>query len=75
MKEQQDPSGMGRWTSIIINGRNKMKVTIISAYCVCITTIKNAGSNTSFCQQWDVLKERGVNEIDIRSKMIDNLIV
>ena len=59
IREQQDPTGMGRWTSITINGQNKTKVTIISAYRVCLTTIKAAGPNTAFCQQWDMLEEKG----------------
>ena len=75
MKEQQDPSGMGRWTSITINGRNKTKVTIISAYHVCLTTMKNVEPNTVFYQQWDMLEEKGEKKIEIRSKMINDLII
>ena len=66
---------MGRWTSITINGRNKTKVTIISTYRVCITTMKNSGSNTTFCQQWDMLEEKGEKDIEIRSKMINDIII
>ena len=57
MIEQQDPTDMGRYISIAINGRNKIKVIIISAYRVCIITIKNVGLNTTFYQQWDMLEE------------------
>ena len=59
IREQQDPTGMGRWISITINGHNKIKVTIIYAYRVCLTTIKTAEPNTAFCQQWDMLEEKG----------------
>ena len=72
MKEQQGPFRMERWTSITINGQNK--VTIISAYRVCITTIRNTGPNTIFYQQWDMLENRG-KQIEIRSKIIEDLIV
>ena len=75
IKEKQDPTGMVRWKSITINGRNKTKVTIISAYRVCLITIKNVGPNTVFCQQWDMLEEKGKKEIEIRAKMIDDLII
>ena len=51
------------------------KVTIISAYRVCLTTIKGAGPNTAFYQQWDMLEEKGEKIIAIREKMIDNLII
>ena len=65
---------MRRCKSITINGQNKIKVTIILAYRVCLTTIRNAGPNTAFCQQWDILEVNGENKIEIRSKMIDDLI-
>ena len=58
-----------------MNRRNKTRVIIILAYRVCITTIRNAGSNTYFYQQLDRLEERREKQIDIRSKMIDDLIV
>ena len=51
------------------------KVTIISAYHVCITTIRDARPNTAFCQQWDMLEEREETKIDIISRMIDKLTV
>ena len=63
---------MERWTSITIN--RQKKVTIISAYRVCITTIRNTGPNTIFYQQWDILENRG-KQIEIRSKIIEDLIV
>ena len=62
-------------TSITTNGRHKTKVTIISAYRVCLNTITTAGLNTAFCQQWDMLEEKGEQEIAIRAKMIDDLIL
>ena len=75
IREQQDPTGIRRWTSIAINGRNKTKVTIISAYRVCLTTIKAAGPNTAFCQQWVMLEDKGEKIIAMREKMINDLII
>ena len=37
--------------------------------------MKNAGPNTAFCQQWDMLEEKGENNIEIRSRMINDLII
>ena len=49
-KQQQDPSGMDRWTSITINGRCKDQVIINSAYRVYLTSVHNVRSNTAFYQ-------------------------
>ena len=40
-----------------------------------MNTITTAGPNTAFCQQWDILEEKGEQEIAIRAKMIDDLIL
>ena len=76
IKEQQDSYGMGRWTSITINGRNKTKVTIISTYRNCIRTMKKIRTkHYVLSQQWDMLEEKGERDIDIRSKMINDIII
>ena len=46
----------------------QQKVTIISAYRVCLTTIKAAGPNTAFCQQWDMLEEKGEKKLQLEKK-------
>ena len=35
----------------------------------------SCGPNTTFCQQWDILEEKGEKEIAIRAKIIEDLII
>ena len=68
-----DPQGMGRWSYITINGRNKKKLTIISAYRAGKTRIQKSGPSTAFTQQWDFMEERGDTTIDVRKQMTKDL--
>ena len=68
-----DPQGMGRWSYITINGRNKKKLTIISAYRAGKTRIQESGPSTAFTQQWDFMEERGDTTIDVRKQMTKDL--
>jgi exonuclease III len=54
-----DPYGLGRWSSLTIDGRNKRKITAITAYCPPKQTINNAGLFTSFFQQFHQLRSSG----------------
>jgi hypothetical protein len=48
-----DASGLGRWSYLIINS-NKKKLAVITAYKPC----KAQGPNTSWTQQWLLLREK-----------------
>ena len=54
-----DPSGLGRWTTVMLAGKHHRKIAIISAYQVCQTSINNCGLTTSFSQQWHLLRAQG----------------
>ena len=68
-----DPQGMGRWSYITLNGRNKKKLTIISAYRAGKTRIQESGPSTAFTQQWDFMEERGDDPINVRKQMTKDL--
>jgi hypothetical protein len=51
-----DPSGLGRWSYMIMSS-NKKKIAIITAYKPCKTT----GPNTTWSQQWILLREKSEN--------------
>ena len=54
----QDPHKLGRWTYIIINGRNSSKLYIITLYRCCKGQKANtAGLSTSYMQQELLLKK------------------
>ena len=54
-------------------GKNKKRVTIISAYRTCIPN-NNQGVSTAHSQQWDILEGRQQEHENIRDKMIRDLI-
>ena len=51
---EKDPSGMGRWCSVRIRGRNGMRLTMFSAYRPCTN---RRGMKSVYSQQEDVLLE------------------
>ena len=54
-----DPSGMGRWTHIRLEGQNNTVINIVSAYRVCLPTRKEShNSNTAYLQQLRHLRQR-----------------
>ena len=55
--------GLGWWTYITINGRNKKKLTVISPYQPCSTTIQASDSTTAYTQQWYKMEKIGDTEI------------
>ena len=68
-----DPTGLGRWSYIAISGRDNNKLTIISAYRVCQTSITNAGPSTNIRQQLQRLEEQNLEDTNIRDLMINDL--
>ena len=69
----EDPSGMGRWTEVGIHGRQNRQVRIITVYRVPHTTIAQAGTNTSFYNQWHYLRRKGDPKPDPRSQLLTDL--
>ena len=51
---EEDPSGMGRWCSVRIRGKNGMMLTLFSAYRPCTN---KKGKKSVYSQQEDVLLE------------------
>ena len=59
LKCESDPSGLGRWTTAMLTGKQHRKIAIISAYQVCQTSITTCGLTTCFSQQWHLLRAQG----------------
>ena len=59
LKCESDPSGLGRWTTAMLTGKQHRKIAIISAYQVCQTSITTCGLITCFSQQWHLLRAQG----------------
>jgi len=47
-----DPFGLGRWSYIVLRGKDNHKILIITAYRVCRQTIQSVGVKTSTAQQY-----------------------
>eukprot|EP00957_Ditylum_brightwellii_P174001 13247735-Ditylum_brightwellii.AAC.1 len=50
----------GCWLYVTLKGKNKHKVTVITAYKVCKNTLATAGENTYWMQQWCALHKKGI---------------
>jgi hypothetical protein len=68
-----DPSGMGRWSQMSINGRDNRKVTVFTVYRVCTDTITTAGSQTAYSQQWHMADSRDISPNDPRALLLVDL--
>ena len=56
---EQDNSGLGRWTTTMMNGKHHKKIALITAYQVCQSSIHHCGITTSYSQQWHLLRSQG----------------
>ena len=72
--EGEDSFNMGRWSYSTIRGRNKRRVTIITAYQTCECDMATQGVTTFPSQQWTLLEQKGLEEGNIRKRMIKELI-
>ena len=70
---EPDSSGLGRWTTTLLNGKHPRKIALISAYQVCKTSIHSCGINTAFAQQWHLLRSQGDDIPDPRRRFWEDL--
>ena len=66
-----DKTGMGRYSWVTLQGKEKRKITLISAYRVCHTS--NSGPFTTHSQQCHILALRGQTNPDPRKELIQDL--
>ena len=64
---------MGRWSSFTLQGKTKKRLTIISAYCVCRSSLKDAGSGTVWMQEYLCHLQTGKCDPDPRQLFLDDL--
>ena len=72
-RSYEDPSGLGRWTEIRLQGRQERQLIIITTYRVPQTTITSAGPSTSFYHQWHHLRRQGDQNPDPRAQLLHDL--
>lgn len=54
----KDPRLLGRWTSVLLNGKNGKKCRMVCAYCPCIST----GPTSVYAQQTAGLAQQNIHE-------------
>jgi len=52
-----DPFGLGRWSYLVLQGKENIKILIITAYRVCRQTIQSAGHKTATAQKFRALSK------------------
>ena len=73
-KRGQDPSGMGRWSYLVVEGKKNSKVMIICGYRVCSgQNIKSVGPLTAYSQQYYLLREDGKKKPNPQKQFIKDL--
>ena len=60
VKRGQDPTGLGRWIYVLVEGKKRTKVMIICGYRCCKgQSINQVGELSSYSQQYYLLKKMG----------------
>ena len=64
---------LGRWSRISIEGGEGIQLFIYSAYCVCYNTVENAGTQTTWFQEYSSLLQEGIKSPNPRQQILDDL--
>jgi hypothetical protein len=64
-----DTSGLGRWTGHLLIGKNNFQIAILTAY----RPVLNNGYNTSYQQQWRILRNENTHDPDPRALFLADL--
>ena len=69
--KSSDQTGLGRWTTTSITGRNQRMIIIICLYRV--SQEYSRGDGTSYMQQIRLLKQQGITNPNPRQQVLDDL--
>jgi hypothetical protein len=66
IEKGSDPYGMGRWSYVLMRGKDGKRILIVTAYRVCVQTVSSSGPTTSTSQQHRYLSKefREANSMD-----------
>ena len=68
-----DPHGLGRWSYTTITGKHGHDVLVVTAYQVCKQSINSVGAQSSYAQQWHLLRQSGDPNPNPRKRFIQDL--
>ena len=69
---QKESDYHGRWSKIVLTGKNNTQLSIISAYRVCNNNLETAGGNTIWMQKYTLLFEQGHKNPNPRQHILDD---
>ncbi|KAI2498645.1 hypothetical protein MHU86_15822 [Fragilaria crotonensis] len=68
-----DPTGLGRWSGVTIEGTRARKLSIITAYRVCKGSPQSAPLGSSFLREYEFFRERSGKSVNPRRQFLCDL--
>ena len=73
-EREKDPHGLGRWSFINVMGKNNIKIMVICEYRCCKgQRIEHVGKSSSYFQQYNLLRKRGIKKPNPQEQFITDL--
>ena len=69
----KDPTGLGRWSGVIIGGKQDKRLAIITGYRVCEQSRTSAGENTSYAREWEYFRDQGIDKPNPRQQFLTDM--
>ena len=66
-------NSLGRWNYIRLRAAHNSHLLIVTAYCVCSSSINTTGPTTAFRQQYTILRSQGHHAPNPRTQFISDL--
>jgi hypothetical protein len=70
-----DPSGMGRWCGMTYEGKGRRKLSVITGYRVCASSISSAPIGSAFHREYAFLRHQGSPHPNPRQSFIDDMTI
>lgn len=72
---QRHEDDMGRFSSMVLQGRGGRKIAIICGYRVCVSTVRGDNEKTAFSQQWRILRrQKATATVDPRRQFLQDML-
>ncbi|KAI2508454.1 hypothetical protein MHU86_5981 [Fragilaria crotonensis] len=68
-----DPTGLGRWSGVTLEGTQSRKLSIITAYRVCQGSPQSAPLGSSFLREYEFFRERTGTSVNPRRQFLSDL--
>ena len=68
-----DPTGLGRWSGVTIEGNQARKLSIITAYRVCKGSPQSVPLGSSFLREYEFFRERSGKSVNPRRQFLCDL--